>query len=112
MTNKAVARQLALTADLIELTGGNPFRARAYASGARTVERLEARVADLLGKEAGLFVPSGVMGNQIAIRLHAQPGDEVVVAERSHIYHYEGAAPAALWGVQCAAMHALSLGNL
>ena len=65
-----------------------------------TVQRLQARVADLLGKEAGLFVPSGVMGNQIAIRLHAQPGDEVVVAERSHIYHYEGAAPAALWGVQ------------
>ena len=47
MTNKAVARQLALTADLIELTGGNPFRARAYASGARTVERLEAPVATL-----------------------------------------------------------------
>ena len=65
-----------------------------------TVERLEARVANLLGKAAGLFVPSGVMGNQIAIRLHTQPGDEVVVAERSHIYHYEGAAPAALWGVQ------------
>lgn len=47
MTNKAVARQLALTADLIELTGGNPFRARAYASGARTVERLETPVATL-----------------------------------------------------------------
>ena len=65
-----------------------------------TVQTLEARVADLLGKEAALFVPSGVMGNQIAIRLHTRPGDEVVVAERSHIYHYEGGAPAALWGVQ------------
>ncbi|MEM1115583.1 MAG: GntG family PLP-dependent aldolase, partial [Bacteroidota bacterium] len=65
-----------------------------------TVQRLEARVAEILGKEAGLFVPSGVMGNQIAIRLHTRPGDEAVVAERSHIYHYEAAAPAALWGVQ------------
>ncbi len=65
-----------------------------------TVRRLEARVAALLGKEAGLFVPSGVMGNQIAIRVHTRAGDEVVVAERSHLYHYEAAAPAALWGVQ------------
>ena len=65
-----------------------------------TVRRLEDRVAEVLGKEAGLFVPSGVMGNQIAIRVHTRPGDEAVVAERSHLYHYEGAAPAALWGVQ------------
>ena len=65
-----------------------------------TVRHLEETVADILGKEAALFVPSGVMGNQIAIRLHARPGDEAVVAERSHIYHYEGGAPAALWGVQ------------
>ncbi len=65
-----------------------------------TVRRLEARVAGVLGKEAGLFVPSGVMGNQIAIRVHTRPGDEVVVAERSHLYHYEAGAPAALWGVQ------------
>ena len=64
-----------------------------------TVARLEARVAEVLGLEAGLFVPSGVMGNQIAIRVHARSGDEAVVAERSHIYHYEAAAPAALWGV-------------
>lgn len=65
-----------------------------------TVARLEARVADVLGKEAALFVASGVMGNQIALRVHTRPGDEAVVAERSHIYHYEGGAPAALWGVQ------------
>ena len=64
-----------------------------------TVTRLEARVAEMLGKPAALFVPSGVMGNQIAIRVHARSGEEAVVAERSHIYHYEGAAPAALWGV-------------
>jgi len=65
-----------------------------------TVLRLQDRVAAMLGKEAALFVPSGVMGNQIAIRVHTRAGDETVVAERSHIYHYEGAAPAALWGVQ------------
>ena len=65
-----------------------------------TVRRLEERVAGLLGKEAALFVPSGVMGNQIALRIHTRPGDEVVVAERSHLFHYEGGAPAALWGVQ------------
>ena len=64
-----------------------------------TVRRLEERTAAVLGKEAGLFVPSGVMGNQIAIRVHARSGEEAVVAERSHIYHYEAAAPAALWGV-------------
>ena len=64
-----------------------------------TVARLEARVAETLGKDAAVFVPSGVMGNQIAIRVHARSGEEAVVAERSHIYHYEAAAPAALWGV-------------
>ena len=65
-----------------------------------TVRRLEARVAELLGKEAALWVPTGVMSNQIAIRLHTRSGDEAVVAERSHLFHYEAAAPAALWGVQ------------
>ena len=65
-----------------------------------TVHQLEARVAKMLGKEAAVFVPSGVMGNQIALRVHTRAGDEVVVAERSHLYHYEAAAPAALWGVQ------------
>ena len=65
-----------------------------------TVARLEARVAEALGKEAALFVPSGVMGNQVAVRVHTVAGDEAVVAERSHLYHYEAAGAAALWGVQ------------
>ncbi len=65
-----------------------------------TARRLEETVAEILGKEDAVFVPSGVMGNQIAIRVHTRAGDEVIVAERSHIYHYEAAAPAALWGVQ------------
>lgn len=65
-----------------------------------TVRRLEERVAQLLGKEAALFVPSGVMGNQIAILLHTRPGDEVILAERSHIFHYESGAPGLIAGVQ------------
>ena len=65
-----------------------------------TAQRLEARVAELLGKEAAVFVPTGVMGNQLAIKVHTRPGDEVVVAERSHIFHYESGAPALLSGVQ------------
>jgi len=65
-----------------------------------TVARLEARVAELLGKEAALFVPSGVMGNQIALKVHTRPGDEVIVAERSHLFHYESGAPALISGVQ------------
>ena len=73
-----------------------------------TVQRLEARVAEILGTPAALWVPSGVMGNQIAIRLHTQAGDEAVVAERSHLFHYEAAAPAALWGVQLRPVGGLS----
>ena len=65
-----------------------------------TVRRLEEQVAELLGKEAAVFVPSGVMGNQIALALHARPGDEVVLAERSHIFHYESGAPGQIAGVQ------------
>lgn len=65
-----------------------------------TVRRLEERVAEILGKEAAVFVPSGVMGNQIALALHTLPGDEVVLAERSHIFHYESGAPGQISGVQ------------
>jgi len=65
-----------------------------------TAQLLEARAAGLLGKEAAVFVPSGVMGNQLAIKVHTRPGDEVVVAERSHILHYESGAPGLLSGVQ------------
>jgi threonine aldolase len=66
-----------------------------------TVKELERRTADLLGMESGLFVPSGTMANQLAIRCHTQPGDEVLLDAYSHIYWYEGGAPAALSGVNC-----------
>lgn len=65
-----------------------------------TVNVLQEYVAELLGKESALFVPTGVMGNQLAIRSQTEPGDEVIVDRLSHIYNYESAAAAALAGVQ------------
>lgn len=65
-----------------------------------TVNRLEERVAERLGLEAALFVPSGTQANQIAMGLHCRPGDEVLTEAGSHIIQYEGGALAALWGIQ------------
>ncbi|MEO0530098.1 MAG: GntG family PLP-dependent aldolase [Planctomycetota bacterium] len=64
-----------------------------------TVQRLEARVAELLGKPSALFVPTGTMGNQLGVRVHCQPGDEFVCDTQCHIYNYEQAAYAQLFGV-------------
>ncbi len=65
-----------------------------------TVNRLERMSADLFGKEAGLFVSSGTMGNQLAIATQASPGDEVLCEAESHVFNFEVGAAAALWGVQ------------
>src|SRR6185312_7555065 len=65
-----------------------------------TVNRLEERVAERLGLEAALFVPSGTQANQIAMGLHCRPSDEVITEVGSHIIQYEGGALAALWGAQ------------
>jgi threonine aldolase len=65
-----------------------------------TVNRLQERAAALLGKEAALFVPSGSMANQIAIKVHCQPGDEVIVGEGAHNNLYESGAAGAIAGVQ------------
>jgi threonine aldolase len=67
-----------------------------------TVRELEALAAELTGKEAGLFVPSGSMGNEVAILAHTGRGDEAIVEFDSHIYNYETAGPAVLSGVQLA----------
>lgn len=64
-----------------------------------TVIRLEERVAELLGKEAAVYVPSGTMANQIALRVHTRHGDRVVMEAESHIRMHESGAPAALAGV-------------
>ena len=66
-----------------------------------TVNELQREIAAYLGKETALFVPSGTMANQIAIRCHTQPGDEMLLDANAHIYWYEGGAPAALSGVTC-----------
>ncbi len=63
-----------------------------------TVQELESRIADLLGKEAGLFTPSGTMANQLAIRAVCEGGDEIVAHRENHIIHYETGGPAALSG--------------
>ncbi|MEK0084459.1 threonine aldolase family protein [Benzoatithermus flavus] len=64
-----------------------------------TVAALERRTAELLGKEAALFVPSGTMANQVALRCHTEPGDEILAEAAAHIVHVERGAPAALSGL-------------
>ncbi len=64
-----------------------------------TVDALQRRAAQLLGKEAALFVPSGSMGNQASLRTLTRPGDVVLASENAHLLRYEAGAPAALWGV-------------
>jgi threonine aldolase len=63
-----------------------------------TVNRLQERAAEIFEKEAALFVPTGSMGNQIAVKLHTRPGHEVVIEERGHIFNYEMAAMSAVAG--------------
>ena len=72
-----------------DVYGEDPDRRRAPAQ----------RAAQLLGKEAALFVPSGSMGNQASLRTLTRPGDVVLASENAHLLRYEAGAPAALWGV-------------
>ena len=65
-----------------------------------TINKLEEYTAELLGKEAALFVTSGVMGNQICLNVHTQPGEEVICEADAHIFQYESGSPAALSGIQ------------
>src|ERR671920_160034 len=65
-----------------------------------TVNRLEEYVADLLGKEAALYAPSGTMTNQVGVQVNTDRGEEVLLHEGSHIFVYEAGAPAMLSGVQ------------
>ncbi len=64
-----------------------------------TINRLQERAAEIFEKEAALFVPSGTMGNQIAVKVHTKPGQEIVIEERGHILNYELGASAILAGV-------------
>jgi threonine aldolase len=64
-----------------------------------TVNRLQERAAEIFEKEAALFVPSGCMGNQIAVKVHTRPGDEVIIEDRGHIYQHEMGAVGVISGV-------------
>jgi threonine aldolase len=66
-----------------------------------TVNRLQEKLASILGKEAALFVPSGTMSNQTCIKAHTQPGDELICETTCHIYNFEAGGPAMLSGVTC-----------
>jgi threonine aldolase len=65
-----------------------------------TVKRLEERAAELLGQEAALYVPSGTMANQISLKVHCEPGDDVLACEGAHLMWYESGAAGAIAGVQ------------
>ncbi len=69
-----------------------------------TVHRLQARVAEMVGKEAAIFVPSGTMSNLIAVRLHCRPGDELICEAGCHIYNYEQGGYTQLCGVAARAL--------
>ena len=66
-----------------------------------SINNLEERVAEILGKEAAVYMPSGTMTNQVAIRTHTEPGDEVILEQSAHVYFNEAGATAALSGVIC-----------
>lgn len=65
-----------------------------------TMNNFEQKMAVLFGKEAGLFVPSGTMSNQLCLRVLCRPGDEVIIDEKGHIFNYETGAAALLSAVQ------------
>ena len=69
-----------------------------------TVLALEQRTADILGKEAALYMPSGTMTNQVAVRTHTEAGDEILLDANAHVFYYEVGGPAALSGVMCRGM--------
>lgn len=65
-----------------------------------TVNAFQDKVANMFGMEAGLFVPSGTMGNQLAVKVLTEPGDEILIDHKGHIFNYETGAASALSGVQ------------
>ncbi len=73
-----------------------------------TVNLLQQKAAEIFGKEAALFVPTGSMGNQIAVKLHTKPGDEIIIEERGHIFNWEMGTPAVVSGVTIRAVKALN----
>lgn len=70
-----------------------------------TVNAFQEKVAALFGMEAGLFVPSGVMGNQLGLKVLTDPGDEILIDEKGHVYNYETGGAAFLSGIQIKPLH-------
>ena len=70
-----------------------------------TVIALEERAAALLGQEAAVYVPTATMANQIALRLHSEPGDEVIAEANAHVFRYELGGPAVHSGLSMRAIH-------
>lgn len=108
MAGRALAAKIDFRSDTITLPTPGMRRAMAAAEVGDdvfgedpTVRRLEQRTAELLGKAAGLFIASGTMGNQLAVRTHTEPGQEIILEANSHIYYFEGGGPAAISGVMC-----------
>lgn len=64
-----------------------------------TVIKLQEKAAELFGKEAAIFMPTGSMGNQVAVKLHTRQGDEIIIEERGHIFNYEMGTPSVVSGV-------------
>ena len=64
-----------------------------------TVIRLQEKSAEMFGKEAAIFMPTGSMGNQVAVKLHTSPGDEIIIEERGHIFNYEMGTPSVVSSV-------------
>jgi threonine aldolase len=69
-----------------------------------TVNLLQEKAAEIFGKESALFVPTGSMGNQIAVKLHTRAGDEIIIEERGHIFNYEMGTPSVVSGVMIRAV--------
>ena len=106
LNTKAMAKQIDLRSDTVTKPTSAMRRAMAEAEVGDdvygedpTINRLQERAAEIFNKEAALFVPTGSMGNQIAVKLHTRPGTEVIIEERGHIFNYEMAMMAALSGV-------------
>ncbi len=106
MTAKVTGQTVDLRSDTVSVPTASMLRAMMSAKVGDdvygedpTANRLEAMVAEMLGKEASIFVSSGTMGNLLSIRAQTQPGDEVIMDVNSHTYHYETGGYAALAGV-------------
>src|SRR4051794_8377556 len=74
-----------------------------------TVNKLQERACEIFEKEAALWVPSGCMGNEIAVKVHTQPGQEIVTEDRGHILNYEVGAAAVISGVTIRAVKSIDV---